>query len=114
MQLEKRYSGETLVVSIPTHNLDASNAPEVKAEMQAIAREQVFIVLDLTGVEFVDSSGLGALLSSLRALRAKNGNMALCGLSKPVRVLIELVRMDRVFSIYETAREAATGLGEGS
>lgn len=114
MQLENRYIGETMVVSLSTHNLDASNAPEVKSGMLDLAQRESFIVLDLSGVEFVDSSGLGALLSSLRALRAKGGNLGLCCLAKPVRVLIELVRMDRVFPIYDTAEEAVAGITQGN
>jgi len=63
-------------------------------------------VLDLSRLRFVDSSGLGALLSCLRQLTGRGGDLRLSGMSKPVRALFELVRMHRIFDIYPTKEEA--------
>ena len=60
----------------------------------------------LKNVKFVDSSGLGTLLSCLRVLRARDGDMKLYGMNKQVKALFELVRMQRIFNIYDTAEEA--------
>jgi anti-sigma B factor antagonist len=64
------------------------------------------IVLDLNGVRFIDSSGLGSFLSCLRKLSAKGGDLKLCRVSKQVRTVIELVRMNRMFDILNTREEA--------
>ena len=64
------------------------------------------MVLDLSRLRFVDSSGMGAMLSCLRQLSAKGGDLKLCGMSKQVRGLFELVRMHRIFEIYGTREEA--------
>jgi anti-sigma B factor antagonist len=60
----------------------------------------------LSEVGFIDSSGLGAILSCYRHLQFTNGDLRLCCLSEQVRTLFELVRMHRVFDIYGTREEA--------
>lgn len=69
-------------------------------------------VLDMSQLQFVDSSGLGAILSCLRELNKRDGDLSLCGLTKPVRTLFELVRMHRVFEIFNTREEAIRALGQ--
>ena len=64
------------------------------------------MIFDLAELRFVDSSGLGAILSSLRQLNANGGDLKLCGMSKPVRALFELVRMHKIFEIHETRDDA--------
>ena len=64
------------------------------------------VIFDLAELRFVDSSGLGAFLSSLRQLNATGGDLKLCGMTKPVRALFELVRMHKIFDICGTKDEA--------
>ena len=63
-------------------------------------------VLKLANVEFVDSAGLGAVVASLKRLRAMNGDMKICNVHKSVRALFELVRMHKLVDIYNTREEA--------
>jgi len=69
------------------------------------------VVFDLRELRFVDSSGLGAILSCLRQLNAKGGDLKLCEMTKPVRALFELVRMHKIFDIYVTRGEALRAIG---
>jgi len=94
------------VATVPVDELDASNAGEFKRDMAPVLQANTSLVLDLSRLRFVDSSGLGAMLSCLRQLSAKSGDMKLCGMSKQVRGLFELVRMHRIFDIYGTKEEA--------
>jgi anti-sigma B factor antagonist len=100
---------KTAIVSFPTDHLDAGNVKEFRAAIQALAESHDTLVLDMQKLTFVDSSGLGALLSCLRAMNGKRGQLLLFGMAKPVRALFELVRMHRIFSIYNSEDEA---LGE--
>jgi anti-sigma B factor antagonist len=70
--------------------------------------EHARVVLDMAGVQFVDSSGLGALIACLRQTNARRGDFRLCAMSRTVRALFELMRMHRVFNIHETRNEAVT------
>lgn len=97
---------DVLVIELREDNLDASNVREFKDAVQAVIHERNRVVLDMSGVKFVDSSGLGALLSCLRQLNGRRGDFKLCAMSKTVRALFELMRMHRVFSIHDLREEA--------
>jgi anti-sigma B factor antagonist len=94
------------VAAVPVDELDASNSGEFKRDIAPLLQSHTKLVLDLRQLRFVDSSGLGAMLSCLRQLSAKGGDLKLCSLSKQVRALFELVRMHRIFDIYGTKEEA--------
>jgi len=95
-----------LVAHLHEDALDASNAKEFKTKVAALIAPGTKLVFDLSSLKFVDSSGLGALLSCLRQLSASGGVLKLCAMVKPVRALFELVRMHRVFEIFNTEEEA--------
>ena len=106
MEMATEKSGDVTVVSLPGEQLDASNAKDFKRDIAPLLEPRGKIVLDLAQLRFVDSSGLGAILSCLRQLNAGGGDLKLCGMSKPVRALFELVRMHKIFDIYGTKEEA--------
>src|ERR1039457_1234920 len=106
MEIAVDKMGDIAVAEVPVEELDASNSPEFKRDMAPVLQANNKLVLDLSRLRFVDSSGLGALLSCLRQLSAKSGDLKLCGMSKQVRALFELVRMHRIFDIYGTREEA--------
>lgn len=105
MNLPVETVGDVAVATIPLESLDADNSKEFKRAMAAILENHDKVLLDLRQLQFVDSSGLGAILSSLRTLTAKNGDLKLYGVTKKVRALFELVRMHRLFEIFNTREE---------
>jgi anti-sigma B factor antagonist len=106
MEIAVEKTGDVAVVEIPVEELDASNAAELKRDIGPVLDANKKVVLDLSRLRFVDSSGLGAMLSCLRQLTGRGGDLRLAGMSKPVRALFELVRMHRIFDIYGTKEEA--------
>ena len=100
----------TAIVAFPVDNLDAGNVKDFRAAIQKVADAHDTVVLDMQRLTFVDSSGLGALLSCLRTMKGKKGQLLLFGMTKPVRALFELVRMHRIFSIYNSREEALAEL----
>ena len=98
---------DVAVVSLPMEELDASNAADFKRDIAPLLEANTRTVLDLSRLRFLDSSGLGAFLSCLRRVNAKGGDLKLCGMSKQVRAVFELVRMHKVFAIFPTKEEAA-------
>jgi len=107
MELAIDKIGDIAAVTVPVDELDASNASELKRDIAPLLQANSKVVLDLSAVRFMDSSGLGAMLSCLRQLTAKNGDLKLCGMSKQVRGAFELVRLHRIFDIYGSRAEAA-------
>jgi anti-sigma B factor antagonist len=94
------------VAALPVEELDSSNAGDFKRDVGPLLEAHTKLVFDLKRVRFVDSSGLGAFISCLRQLNAKGGDLKLCGMSKQVRAVFELVRMHRIFDICGTREEA--------
>jgi anti-sigma B factor antagonist len=99
MQIPFERVGDVAVALVTVEELDASNAAEFKRDMAPLVDAQTKLVLDLSRLRFVDSSGLGAFISCLRKLNTKGGDLKLYGMSKQVRAVFELVRMHRVFDI---------------
>lgn len=85
--------------------LNASNAAEFKKEMHARMTSNVNHVIDLQNINFIDSTGLGVLVSCLRKADAVQGKLILCGLQPVVRTLFELVRLYKVFEIFDTRED---------
>jgi anti-sigma B factor antagonist len=94
------------VIACHVENLDASNVKSFKEAIQPLLKDQNRVVLNLAEVKFVDSSGLGALISALREVNGREGSLKLCALTRSVRALFELMRMNRIFNIYESQDEA--------
>lgn len=92
--------------------LDASTAAAFKDAIKPLLTQHAKVVLDLSKVEFIDSSGLGALVSCLRQAHAIGGEIKLFGLGKSARALFELVRMHRVFEVFNSADEAIASYGD--
>lgn len=106
MEISENHVNGIAVLTVPVDELDASNAQEFKRDLAPILQANSKLVFDLGRLRFVDSSGLGAMLSCLRQVTAKGGDLKLCSMSKQVRALFELVRMHRIFEIYGTSDEA--------
>lgn len=106
MELPTERIGEVLVVVVPGDQLDASNAKDFKREVGPLLETCRHAVLDLGALRFVDSSGLGAILSCSRLLHTKGGDLKLCSMTRPVRALFELVRMHKIFDIHGTREDA--------
>lgn len=111
MQLDQQKAGEALIVTPLEDRLDARVATDFKERMtELIASGNTRIVLDLSRVEFIDSSGLGAIVSSLKRM-AGRGELVVCGLQETTMTLFKLTRMDRVFQIFDSGQQAVSALG---
>ncbi len=99
---QSTHANDVLVIQFQGENLDASNVREFRALMQPVLKKHHRIVLDMQQMKFVDSSGLGALISCLREANAHKGDFRLCALTRSVSALFELMRMHRVFNIHDT------------
>lgn len=106
MEMVLDKTGDITVVHIPFEELDASNADRFKSELAPVLQSNTKVVLDLSRMRFIDSSGLGAMLSCLRQLSARGGDLKLSGMTAQVRATFELVRMHRIFDIFNTQEEA--------
>ena len=99
--IETHSHGDTLVVRIHEKRLDASISPALKVELWELVAQHSGcpLILDLGEAEFMDSSGLGVMISLLKLLGAE-GDLKLTGVQGAVAQTFKLTRMDRVFPMY--------------
>ncbi|MEQ1635295.1 MAG: STAS domain-containing protein [Methylococcales bacterium] len=95
------------VLTIKDERIDAHNSGELKEYLlQLIEKGEKQIIVQLEQVRFIDSSGLGALLSGNKHILAKSGRLALVNIQQQVLSMFELTRLNRVFEIYSDLNEA--------
>ncbi len=107
MQLTINEQEETVIITVEEERMDAHNSGNLKERMLQLFDEGKYqLVIDLTAVRFIDSSGLGALVSGFKNASARDGSLKLCCLQPQVRSMFELTRLHRVFEIFTTLQEA--------
>lgn len=111
MNLETKKTSEYVCLKPLSKNIDATVSTEFKARViDLINQGNHFFLLNLSLVEFMDSSGLGAMISILKTLKINNGDIVLCELNKPVLNLLNLTRMNSVFKIFPNEKEGLESL----
>src|SRR5438552_630431 len=89
---------------------DVAGAPPLKAAISAAVNNgPPRVVIDMEGVSFVDSTGLGAVISALKQIRGSQGDLRLAAPNQQARVVLELTTLDRVFPYFATVEEALAG-----
>ncbi len=107
MNLELEKINGYSVLTVQDERIDAHNSGELKEYLlQMIEGGESRIIVRLGNVRFIDSSGLGALLSGNKGVIAKSGKLALTNIQKQVLSMFELTRLNRVFEIYADLDEA--------
>lgn len=102
MKLDCETQPFGLVISVVDSRIDASGAIQFKDQMRHVTEAvEGRIILNLTNVDFVDSSGLGAIVAALKQLQP-NQKLELAALSPTVAKVFRLTRMDKVFPIHDT------------
>jgi len=106
MNLDLEKVNKFNVLIIKDERIDAHNSSELKDYiLQMIERGENHIIVQLAHVRFIDSSGLGALLSGHKNTLAKSGRFALVNIQQQVLSMFELTRLNRVFEIYDSVNE---------
>ena len=107
MNLKTETHGKVMVVLVREERLDAHNSDELKVEMNRLFESGTKdLLVDLKEVRFIDSSGLGVMVSGYKNAATRQGSIKLCSLQTQVKSMFELTRLHRVFDIYQTIDEA--------
>ncbi|MFN3361168.1 MAG: STAS domain-containing protein [Pseudanabaenaceae cyanobacterium] len=96
----------------PTGRLDITNVAKFRLEISGVvALKPKVIIIDLKDVTFMDSSGLGALVSALKTARSSQCELYLCSLNEQVQMLFNLTSMSKIFKIYPDRESCLKELG---
>lgn len=110
MKLDVNHQNGVTVIKPQLGRIDASVATEFKSRLiDLVDKGNEKIVINLSEVDFIDSSGLGVLVLVLRKL-GPNGKIGLCKVNDSVRSIFELTRLNEVFDIHKTVEGAVEGM----
>ena len=110
MNIAEHKIGNNIVLEILESRLGADKAAAFKEAVGLyLAAGPVSLILDLAKVNFIDSSGLGAILGVLKRM-PQGSDLAICGTTSSVSNMFKLTRMDRVFTICTTVDDAVSAL----
>ncbi len=107
MNIVTRQQGNSTLVDVQG-DIDLYNSPEVrKIILEELKEKKVArLIVNLTGVRYIDSSGVASLVEGLKVSRTMSSRFMLYGLSPAAREVLELSRLIRVFEVYGTEQEA--------
>ncbi len=114
LRLESRPVGDVLVIQCHGRIVAGNEVFTLHAQVGDAIEKHGDVVLQMEQVEFLDSSGLGALMRLMQAARAKGGDLKLSGLPPKVRKVLQLTNLISQFETYETVEEAITAAYLGS
>lgn len=111
MQLKYAMNGATLVIRVAEDRIDAAGAIQFKERMRDLIQMPcVRVILDLSQVHFLDSSGLGAVVAVMKLLQPDR-KLELSGLTPTVEKVFRLTRMDSIFTIHSALAEGLRNAG---
>ena len=106
MELRSHAINSVTVLDL-SGRFDAHTASIVIAALEKAASvSPAKVVVNLGGVSFMDSTALAALVQGMKRCRQAGGDLRLCNLQQPVRIIFELTRLDKAFDIYSSEAEA--------
>ncbi len=111
----KSYTNGTVKILQLSGSFDAYNAKLARQWFEeATSIPPVQIVVNLEEVNFLDSMALSTLVQAIKRARQAKGDVRLCNLQQPVRMVFELTRLDRVFEIFTSAQDAVKAFSDES
>lgn len=106
MEITRRENNNIVLLDI-NGEIDLYNAPEIKDVIAKLIEEQKYcIIINLEKVSYIDSSGIGALISSLSNLKKYQGGLKIINVSGSVRKVFELTKLTSFFEIYDNEADA--------
>jgi anti-sigma B factor antagonist len=114
---QKSYTtqdGNTVIVLTPASRLDITTAWQFRLKLQeCISKLSRHLVVNLSQVNFIDSSGLTSLVAGMRDADKVKGSFRICNVHPEAKLVFEVTMMDTVFEIFETEEEALEGVPRG-
>ncbi|MCA9302953.1 MAG: STAS domain-containing protein [Phycisphaerales bacterium] len=105
--LQIHEEGAGIVVITPTADIDMSRSPELRtAIQQAMSKKINKLIVNLDGVNYMDSSGLATLVEAMRTANTSNTQLILTAMHPKVRAIFDIARLDSFFTIIDSVEQA--------
>jgi anti-sigma B factor antagonist len=113
--VEYTITDEGIVVLVISGSMDVATAPQLRDLVVRLIDEGHYrLVLDLSGVDFIDSIGLGVIVGVVHRLRPHDGSMAAAAPSVQVRHVLQITQLVRVVALHDTTAAAVSAVREGN
>jgi anti-sigma B factor antagonist len=114
MEMKEQIKDDILIVKLEGELLGGSEGKLFQDRLyQAIRDGQVNMIVDMEGIKWMNSSGLGIIMAGLSTLRGSGGDLRLAGMSERVRRPIEVTRLDSVIMMYKSVEDAIKSYDSG-
>jgi len=111
LTFEQSMYGDIRVLAV-AGNLDSLTVPEVRPVIEQIVSSGIRkVALDMSGLEVIDSSGIGAIVSLFKRVRGMSGDVKIVGVRGQPREILRLLGLERAFDIVPTIDDAARRFG---
>jgi anti-anti-sigma factor len=112
LQTSTRIAGDILIVSCKGRIVVGDETALLRANVRNAMTEYRWIILNLSEVDYIDSTGIGMLVGLFATSRNLGGNMWLAGLMKRVRDLLQITKLLTVFETFQTVDEALAKISQ--
>jgi anti-anti-sigma factor len=109
--LKHESQGAWAILEVAVARLDAANIAGFRQELENGFGGLTNVLLDLHQVDFMDSTGIGALVALQRQVKTMGGELMLCSPSKSVETIFRLMRFQRIMKVFPSREEAMAALG---
>jgi anti-sigma B factor antagonist len=107
LEISSERTDDGIAVIQVAGELDLYTAPNLKKHLLAALEDGALkVVIDMTGVHFIDSSALGVLIGGVKRLKPNDGRLALVSVDDNVNWIFRITGLNNVFDIYPTREEA--------
>ena len=110
MEIQERESGQAVILDIKGE-IDLYNALDIKNKINSLIElKKILIIINLNEVSYIDSSGIGALISSLSNIKKYQGKMLICNVHDSVKKVFELTKLTSFFQIFDDEASALAAI----
>lgn len=107
MQIKEKIEDQVAVLSLKGDILGEPETSKIRDKIHSLVNDEMkHVVIDLSGVNFMNSSGLGSLISALTTMRNAGGDLRLARIGEKVNNLFVITQLVKVFDTYETVERA--------
>jgi anti-sigma B factor antagonist len=101
--------GPATVIALEGNLMGGPDASTLNGQLhQLLEQGKKTVVLDLSNVQYINSSGLGLLIGGVNAMRSAGGSLKVAGASEKIRSLIKITKLEGIFELYASVEEAVT------
>ena len=106
MEIAEKRNNDMLICSV-SGDIDINSSPQIRKSFDKIINDKIMkVIINLSGVSYIDSSGLATLVEVLKKTRNYGGKLRLSNLAAKVKSLFEITKLEKLFDIYDTEEEA--------